>query len=141
MLPGAKWQPPALVPLKSLGLVVQAPPSNEKVRPAERVCSVLFTAPLGAKWQLVTLVQLRSLGLVVQAPLKQGETSSRGVGLQRPFHRASGRKMAASGSSATKESGACGSGSPQARRKLVPRSVFAMSFSPRLQAQNGSQLL
>ncbi|KAJ1084267.1 hypothetical protein NDU88_004419 [Pleurodeles waltl] len=155
--PGAKWQPAALVPLRSLGLVVQAPPqsrgssshgaglqrpyhsasgcematngssaakesgacssgsSHEEVHPTERVCSILITAPPGAKWQPAALVPLRSLGLVVQAPLQSRGSLSREAGLQRPYHSASGREMATSGSSAAKESGACSSGSPQSR--------------------------
>ncbi|KAJ1084270.1 hypothetical protein NDU88_004422 [Pleurodeles waltl] len=56
------------VPLRSLGLVVQALHSHEEVRPAEGVCSVLITVPPGTKWQPAALVPLRSLGLVVQAP-------------------------------------------------------------------------
>ncbi|KAJ1185885.1 hypothetical protein NDU88_002671 [Pleurodeles waltl] len=41
------------------------PPGEKRVCPAERVSSVLFTAPPGAKWQPAALLPLRSLGLVV----------------------------------------------------------------------------
>ncbi|KAJ1082546.1 hypothetical protein NDU88_002711 [Pleurodeles waltl] len=126
---------------KESGALFRLPPSNEKVCPMERVFSVLFTAPLGAKWQPAALVPLRSLGLVVQATPKERESLSRGAGLQRPFHCTSGHKMKASGSSAGKESAACGSGSPQANKKFVLRSGFAASFTPHLRVQNGSRWL
>ncbi|KAJ1113061.1 hypothetical protein NDU88_001320 [Pleurodeles waltl] len=45
------------------GLQFMLPLSHEEVHPAERVCSVLITAPLGAKCQPAALVPLRSLGL------------------------------------------------------------------------------
>ncbi|KAJ1084269.1 hypothetical protein NDU88_004421 [Pleurodeles waltl] len=51
--------------LRSLGLVVQAPPSHEEVRPTERVCSILITVPPGAKRQPAALVPQRSLRLAV----------------------------------------------------------------------------
>ncbi|KAJ1124627.1 hypothetical protein NDU88_003076 [Pleurodeles waltl] len=64
---GAKSQPVALLPQRTLGLLVQAPQAAQlKVRPAERKWSNLFTVPLGAKWQPAALMPQRSLGLVVR---------------------------------------------------------------------------
>ncbi|KAJ1205575.1 hypothetical protein NDU88_001003 [Pleurodeles waltl] len=80
-------------------------PSKEKVRPTERVCSVLFTAPRGVKWQPAALVLLRSLVLVVQAPPQ----ARRQFVLRSRF-----------AVSFSPESGACGSGSRSNKEKVHP---------------------
>ncbi|KAJ1177475.1 hypothetical protein NDU88_002730 [Pleurodeles waltl] len=92
-----------------------SPPVTRKFVPWSGFASVLITVAPGAKWEPGALVPLRSLGLVVQALPKSRGSSSCGAGLQRPYHRASGREMATGDSSAAKESGACISGSPQSQ--------------------------
>ncbi|KAJ1124634.1 hypothetical protein NDU88_003083 [Pleurodeles waltl] len=65
---GAKLQPVALLPQRSLVLVVRSPPRQRRVRPTERDCSNLFDMPPGAKWQPAAVMPQRSLGLWFGAP-------------------------------------------------------------------------
>ncbi|KAJ1219162.1 hypothetical protein NDU88_006733 [Pleurodeles waltl] len=126
---GAKWQAMALMPRRSLWLVIQAPPSKQRVCPVERECSNLFTAPLGTKSQTADLMPPRSQGLVVRVPPEQAESSSRRVGMQQTFHHASGSKMAGGGSDVAKKPGACGSATPRGNRVRLAELEFSDLFT------------
>ncbi|KAJ1124632.1 hypothetical protein NDU88_003081 [Pleurodeles waltl] len=65
---GAKSQPVALLPQRSLGLLVRSPPRQRRVHPTEQECSNLFDTPPGAKWQPAAVMPQRSLGFWFGAP-------------------------------------------------------------------------
>ncbi|KAJ1084268.1 hypothetical protein NDU88_004420 [Pleurodeles waltl] len=140
--PATKWQPASLVPLRSLGLVVQAPPQSRG--------SLSHGAGLKLPYRSASRCEMATGGS--SAAKESGACSSGSpppvtrklsprVGLQHTYHSTSGCEMATGGSSAAKESGACSSGSPPVKRKFVPWSGFAASLSQRLRVRNGNRLL